>query len=41
MGNKNPIEVMQKYCDRCIHRSKCWRPCPTVQAAILFGEEED
>lgn len=39
MTNKNPIEIMHKYCDNCVHNGECWRPCPVVQSAIFFGDE--
>lgn len=35
----NPIEIMHKYCDNCKYKGVCWRLCPVVQAAILFGDE--
>ena len=40
VARKNPIEVMHKYCDNCKYKGECWRPCPTVQAEIFFGDEE-
>lgn len=28
-------EVMRKYCNNCIHKKKCWRPCPTVSKELM------
>lgn len=28
-------ELLQKYCNICIHKEKCWRPCPIVLLAML------
>lgn len=41
MANKNPLEIINKYCDNCKYKDDCWRPCPVVQAEIFFGDEEE
>lgn len=32
-------EVINKYCNTCIHRKDCWRPCMTALAALYTGSE--
>lgn len=29
-------EVIKKYCDLCLHKNKCWKPCITVLRAMFF-----
>ena len=31
-------EVIEKYCNTCIHKAKCYKPCPVVLMAIGFGD---
>ena len=35
----NADEVIRKYCNTCIHRKDCWRPCMTTIAALYTGSE--
>lgn len=27
-------EIEERFCSKCVHREKCWRPCVTVLAFI-------
>lgn len=33
-------EALRKFCGRCVHKEKCWRPCPVVLLAISGKKRE-
>jgi len=35
------IEALSQYCANCIHKDKCWRPCPVVLIAMTEGRSHD
>lgn len=30
----NGYEALQKFCNKCVYRERCWRPCPVVLLAM-------
>lgn len=37
----NAYEVNKKYCERCIHKDKCYNLCPAVLRAIYLEVDDD
>jgi hypothetical protein len=33
------VSAMEKYCNVCVHKEKCWRPCVIVIRALWDIEE--
>lgn len=28
------LEALKEYCEKCVHRRECWRPCQIVLLAM-------
>jgi hypothetical protein len=35
-----PENIIEKYCNTCVHKNKCYKLCPDVLRAIYLDKEE-